>query len=89
KEIQRKALAVQQIRDTAAREMQLEVGEAQDRFQAQLVAVINAYGQSEGFDLILEVGTVVYASKTIDVTTAIVDRFNEVVKPPAEQTGNP
>lgn len=89
KEIQRKALTLQQIRDTATREMQLEVGEAQDQFQRQLVAVIDSYGQSEGFDLILEIGTVVYASKTIDVTTAIVDRFNEVVKPPAEQTGNP
>ena len=85
KEIQRKALTLQQIRDTATREMQLEVGEAQDQFQRQLVAVIDSYGQSEGFDLILEIGTVVYASKTIDVTTAIVDRFNDVVKPPAEE----
>ncbi len=89
KEIQRKALSLQQIRDTAAREMQLEVGEAQDLFQSQLVAVIDSFGQAEGFDLILEIGTVVYASKTIDVTTAIVDRFNEVVKPPAEQAGTP
>jgi Skp family chaperone for outer membrane proteins len=84
KEIQRKALDLKTFRETAGQEMQLEVVEAQDRFQGQLIAVLNNFGQSQKFDLILEYGTVVYASPTIDITTAIIDNFDQFVKPPVE-----
>jgi len=88
KELQRKALELKTIRETAGQEMQLEVVEAQERFQGQLIAVINNFAQSQKFDLILEYGTVVYVSPTVDVTTAIIDGFDEFVKPPVE-TGGP
>jgi outer membrane protein len=84
KEIQRKALELKSFRESAGQEMQLEVVEAQDRFQGQLIAVINNFAQSQKFDLVLEYGTVVYASPTVDVTTAIIDSFDQFVKPPVE-----
>jgi len=84
KEIQRKVLDLNQARAAASREMQLEVGEAQTRFQDQLLAVVESFGRDEGFDLILERGLVAFAAPTIDVTTALVDRFNRMVPAQAE-----
>jgi len=80
KQIQRKTLEMNQTREAATSEMQIEVGEAQARFQEQLLAVIDDFGREEGFALILEVSLVAYADQSTDVTTAIVDRFNSVFK---------
>ena len=76
KEIQRGALELNQKRETAAREMQLEVNDAQSEFQDKLLAVINQFGEEEGFDMILEASLVAYTKPTHDVTTALIDRFN-------------
>jgi len=80
KQIQRKVLEMNQTREAATSEMQIEIGEAQGRFQEQLLAVIDDYGREEGFALILEASLVAYADQSTDVTTAIVDRVNEVFK---------
>ena len=78
------------FRDTCihpdAGEFQIEVSDAQNKFQEQLIRVINQFGRDEGFTLILERNTagVAFAAEAIDVTTAIVDKFNEMVKPPAD-----
>ena len=80
KQIQRKVLEMNQTREAATSEMQIEIGEAQGRFQEQLLAVIDDFGREEGFALILEASLVAYADQSTDVTTAIVDRFNEVFK---------
>jgi outer membrane protein len=80
KQIQRKVLELNQTREAATSEMQIEIGEAQGRFQEQLLAVIDDFGREEGFTLILEASLVAYADQSADVTTAIVDRFNQVFK---------
>jgi len=85
KDVQRKGLELQQAQEAARSEFQIEVSEAQNKFQEQLIRVINQFGRDEGFTLVLErsTGGVAFASESIDVTTAIVDKFNEIVKPPA------
>ena len=76
KAIQRKALEVNQKREGATREMQIEIAEAQELFQEKLLAVISGFGGDEEFSIILEMSLVAYADQSADVTTAIVDRFN-------------
>jgi outer membrane protein len=86
KDVQRKTLELQQAQEAARSEFQIEVSEAQNKFQEQLIRVINQFGRDEGFTLVLErsTGGVAFASESIDITTAIVDKFNELVKPPAD-----
>jgi outer membrane protein len=85
RDIQKKTLELQQGQEAARNEFQIEVSDAQNKFQEQLIRVINQFGRDEGFTLIIErtTGGVAFAAEAIDVTTAIVDKFNEVVKPPA------
>lgn len=86
KDIQKKTLELQQAQEAARNEFQIEVSEAQNKFQEQLIRVINQFGRDESFSLILErsTGGVAFASEAMDVTTAIVDKFNELVKAPAD-----
>jgi len=87
KDVQRKGLELQQAQEAARSEFQIEVSEAQNKFQEQLIRVINQFGRDEGFTLVLErsTGGVAFASESIDVTTAIVDKFNELVKTAAPE----
>ncbi len=91
KSIQRKALEVNQKREAATREMQIEIAEAQEQFQSNLLATIQGFGADEGFAMILEMSLVAYADPSTDVTTAIVDRFNRqfpgTAAPAAEGSG--
>lgn len=86
KDVQKKGLELQQAQEAARNEFQIEVSEAQNKFQEQLIRVINQFGRDEGFTLVIErsTGGVAFASESIDVTTAIVDKFNELVKGPAD-----
>lgn len=82
RELQRKGLELQQGQEAARNEFQIEVGEAQTKFQDQLFRVLNQFGRDEGFTLILERNSagVAFASEAVDVTTAVVDRFNVVIR---------
>jgi outer membrane protein len=87
KDIQRKTLELTQGQEAARNEFQIEVSEAQNKFQDQLIRVINQFGRDEGFTLIIErsTGGVAFAAESIDVTTAIVDKFNDMVKVAADE----
>ena len=87
KDIQKKGMELQQAQEAARNEFQIEVSEAQNKFQEQLIRVLNQFGRDEGFSLIIErsPGGVAFAAEAIDVTTAIVDKFNELVKPPTDE----
>ena len=80
KDIQRKIVELQSAEEAANRAFQLEIAEAQDRFQQQLLAVLDAFGRDEGFDVILDGQTVAFAAARVDVTTAIIDRFNAMIR---------
>ena len=87
KDIQKKTLELQQAQEAARSEFQMEVSDAQNKFQEQLLRVLNQFGRDEGFTIILERngGGVAFASEAIDVTTAVVDKFNQLVKPAADE----
>jgi outer membrane protein len=86
KDVQKKGLELQQAQEAARNEFQIEVSDAQNKFQEQLIRVITQFGRDEGFTLVIErsTGGVAFAAESIDVTTAIVDKFNELVKNTAE-----
>jgi Skp family chaperone for outer membrane proteins len=46
------------------------------------MAVIDQFSQQEGFDIILDRTLVAWVSPSVDITTALVDRFNKAVKQP-------
>jgi outer membrane protein len=79
KDLQRRALELNQAKESAGREMQLEVNEAQSRFQTQLLGVVEQFGRDEGFSVIVEKSLVAYSDTSSDITTALVDRFNKLV----------
>lgn len=79
KQIQKKILDLNAARESASRELQLEIGAAQTRFQEQLLGVVEQFGRDEGFTLIIDANLVAWRAPGIDVTTALVDRFNAVV----------
>lgn len=83
KDIQKKALELSQAREAAQREMQMEVAEAENGFRDKLVAAVESFGRDENFAVILERSLVAYMSPSLDVTTAIVDRFNRLTPPEA------
>jgi outer membrane protein len=76
KDIQRQLLEFESAKERAGREMQLEIAAAQSSFQEKLLDVIEAMGRDDGFSLILDANVIAWAAKEIDVTTAIVDRFD-------------
>ncbi len=78
KDVQKRMLELQQAQDGAQKEMQLEVAEAQNGFRDQLLAVLEQFGRDEAFSLIIDRQAAAYANPSIDVTTAIVDRFNKM-----------
>ncbi len=83
KDLQKKILDVNQMREAAQRELELELREAEDRFADQTGAVVEQFARDEGFDLLFERRAAAYANNTLDVTTALVDRFNKMVPAPA------
>ena len=83
KDLQKKALELNQAREGAQREMQLEVAEAENGFREKLLAAVESFGREEGFAIVLERGAAIYVHPSSDVTTAIVDRFNGMF--PAQQ----
>jgi len=89
KDIQRKLLDLQQGREGARSEMQLELSSAQSKFQEKLLAIVEQFGRDEGFTLVLDRSVAAYAAPGIDVTTAIVDRLNAWTRQQAPPAATP
>ena len=81
-EIQRRALALNAAKDLATRELQLEVAAAENRFNEKLRIVVTRFGQDEGFAVLFELGVTAWAANSVDVTTALIDLFDQMY--PAE-----
>ena len=78
KEIQRKLLELQSFQETANRELELEYASATREFQEKLILAVQTFGKDEGFALILDRSQVAFFDPSIDVTSAIIDRFNRM-----------
>jgi len=77
-EIQRKTLELQNANELASQELQLELNNAMSRFNEMLLIGVEQFGREEGFDIIFDRSLVAYAADSLDVTTAIIDRFDEM-----------
>jgi Skp family chaperone for outer membrane proteins len=98
REIQRRILELQSAREAASRELQLELQTAQNEFQEKLIVAVEAFGRDEGLDLILDSSLTAWSAPTVDITTAIIDRFDKMfpveapaaeAKPDAEPEAKP
>lgn len=81
-DIQRRILALNNAKDLASRELQLEVAAAEAKFNEKLRLAVAQFGKSEEFDLLLEYTVVAWSPPAHDVTTALIDVFNQMY--PAE-----
>jgi hypothetical protein len=77
KDIQKKQLDLQSFRDSAQKEMQIEVNEAQGKFNEQLLSIINSLGKERGYTLVFAKEQVAFASDTADMTSELIERFNQ------------
>jgi len=77
-DVERRKLELENLRSMATQQLQLEFSGAQSEFNEMLIRGVQEFGQNEGFDLILDVAAVAWAGPTVDVTTAIIDRFDEM-----------
>jgi outer membrane protein len=72
-DIERRKLELKNAQQLATQELQLEYADAQQKFNEMLIRGVSQFGESEGFDLILDMAAVAWAHQGIDVTTAIID----------------
>jgi outer membrane protein len=56
-------------------DVNLRRNEELGKFQRQIVEIINNLAKEEGFDLIVNDGAVVYASKQVDITDKVLSRL--------------
>lgn len=78
KSIQRQILELQSFQEAASKELELEYGTATKEFQDKLVLAIDTFGKDEGFAVILDRSQVAWFNSAIDVTSAVIDRFNRM-----------
>jgi outer membrane protein len=83
-DIQKRVLELNSRKDTATRAFQLEIAGEEAKFNEKLRGVLGRFAQNEGFSIVLEVGAVAYAAPTVDITTAIIDAFNQAYPETAE-----
>ena len=76
KQIQLQMLELQTFQESASRELELEYGSATSDFREKLIAAVASFGGDEGFSLILDRSQIAWAAVGIDVTSAVIDRFN-------------
>jgi len=77
-DIQRRVLEVNNMKDLAGQELQLEVAAAEAGFNEKLRVAVMQFGRDEGFAVMFEASTVAYAANSIDVTTALIDIFDKM-----------
>lgn len=77
-QIERLKLDLDNARKLATQELQLEVAAAQAAFNERLIRAVNQFGQTQGYDLLLESSLVAFASTKIDVTTGVIDVFDKL-----------
>lgn len=77
-DIQRHALDLQSFQEAATRELELEYASATRDFRDKLIVAVQTFGRDDGFSLILDRNQIAWASAGIDVTSAIIDRFNQM-----------
>lgn len=86
KDIQRRMLELQSFQEAATRELELEYNSATKGFQEKLAIAVENFGKDEGFAVLFDRSQVAWVNNGIDVTSALVDRFNKMFH--ADSAGN-
>lgn len=77
-EIQKRVLEVNARKDLMTKSFQLEIAAEESQFNEKLRSVLSQFAKDEEFSIILEIAAVAFAAAPVDVTTAIIDRFNKL-----------
>ncbi len=77
KEIQKKYVELQRLRDDASRDFQNELLEVQKKFQEDLLDIVARIGREQGYTIIFEKMQVIYFSGVVDITNDVIAKFNE------------
>ncbi len=77
KEIQKKYVEMQRMRDDASRDFQSELLEVQKKFQDELLQIVAEIGREQGYTVIFEKIQVIYFSGVVDITNDVIAKFNE------------
>ena len=77
KDLQKKQLDLQSMRDSAQKEMQIEINEAQSKFNDELLKVIQTLGRERGYTVVFAKEQIAFASESVDMTSEVIERFNK------------
>jgi Skp family chaperone for outer membrane proteins len=82
KELQRKLVELDSLKQEANSTLRLELEDVQQQLDSKLMAVVQEIGAEQAFDLIFERNTqVVFANSTVDISPLVVERFNSKYPP--------
>ena len=80
RQLKRKRVEYERLNDDASAEFQDAANKAQARLIALFREMIAKYGTEKGYTVILERGTVYFATPAVDITEEVLVRFNESTK---------
>lgn len=74
--LQQKGIELKRLRDDASREVQSQVSDVEERFQKQVMAVIEKLGREHGYTLIFDRAALAFSHPSTDITEEIINRLN-------------
>ena len=83
RQLKRKRVEYERLNDDATAEFQEAANRAQGRLIALFRDLIAKYGTEKGYTVILEKGTIYFATDAVDITDDVLTRFNAAYQAPA------
>jgi outer membrane protein len=74
--LQRRVRDARRMLEDVNRDFEKKVRDAEAEVTREILAVVQEYGKDQGFSLILERSTMLYAGQTADITPEIVKRYD-------------
>jgi outer membrane protein len=74
--LQRKVRDVRRMAEDANRDFDKRVREAEVDITREIFGLVQEYGKDQGFSLILERSTLIYATPAVDITAEVVKRYD-------------
>jgi outer membrane protein len=78
--LQRKVRDVRRIAEDANRDFDKRVREAEVDVTREIFGIVQEYGKDQGFSVILERSTMIYAAPAVDITAEVVKRYDAKLK---------
>lgn len=74
--LQRKVRDIRRVAEDANRDFDKRVREAEVDITREILAIVQEYGKDQGFTVVLERGTLVYAAPNVDITAEVIKRYD-------------